>query len=130
MEIKPTYVTFEQAKLIKEKDFDFWVSKHYCFEEPEKLRCSNGFKMPRCSPQTPPFNYMKLDGVYYAPEQWQVIEWLRLKHGIWISTDFDGKVWFEVITILPDKNRLVQNGHNSPQEAYSAAFDYVLKELI
>jgi len=145
MKINPTYVTFEQAKLLKEKGFNIWVQKHYDGYVPDELRCSNGFKMPRCSPQTPEFDYMSLDQVYYAPEQWQVIEWLRIEKGIWIEvTAYDveddieqitDEIWHFKCDVMSPKNRknhsdFVKDKFNTPQEAYSAAIDYTLNNLI
>ncbi len=138
-EIKPINVSFEQAKVLKEKGFDIWVQKHYDGYVPDELRCSNGFKMPKYCPQIPKFDYMSLNMVYYAPEQWQVVEWLRVNHGIWIVVNIaiDDKWYFELYNLKDKRNAEIIIGdenitdyHNSPQEAYSAAFDYILNNLI
>jgi len=133
--IEPHYVDFNTAKWLKEKGFDIWVSKHYYFEEPKELRCSNGFKMPRCSPQTPVFNYMKLDGVCYAPEQHQVIEFLRINHSIWVAVDVINNLFkYKILQCngivsqtFGNELRCSSFDYNSPQEAYSEAFDYIRK---
>jgi hypothetical protein len=75
-------------------------------------------------------------------------EWLRINHGIWVSVDWMSRVKpYEsgyychlrgITKKLNQDNFIVINDtlnpgyevFNSPQEAYSAAFDYVLKELI
>ncbi len=64
-------------------------------------------------------------------------EWLRVTHGIWIFTDYGKKTknWYYNIQFLPTQTThieriLWQDGFDIPQEAYSAAFDYTLKELI
>ena len=82
------------------------------------------------------------------PEQWQVVEWLTINHGIWVSVDWmtrtkpahSGYICHLRGTVKPlnDDNFIVVNdtlfpGYEvfaSPQDAYSAAFDYILKELI
>jgi hypothetical protein len=106
MKIEPTYVTFEQAKLLKEKGFD---SKYKLFVEKfiENAR----------------------------PEQWQVVEWLRVKYKINVFAIRDGGYW---ISKYQDFNKeeeqspkeIIIAHKNTKEEAYSAAFDYILKELI
>jgi hypothetical protein len=135
-EIKPTYVTFEQAKWLKEKGFDvpckqrFWVG----FEGEEHFQddcISNNWN-----------DYDDSSTVYYsASEQWQVVEWLFLKHRL------------DIIVKYPESNTNKIEGINSvyydleiyklqggdaykvykfigisdkKQVAYSAAFDYIL----
>jgi hypothetical protein len=127
-EIKPTYITFEQAKWLKEKGFDescrMLINGAY---EP--------FHLNLIETQYFQNNSVLLKDCYSAPEQWQVVEWLRINHGIWISV---GNVYSEYThwaygigkenkgMILPFREG--QDNHdyfNSPQEAYSAAFDYI-----
>ncbi len=84
-------------------------------------------------------SYMKT--MCKAPEQWQVIEWLRVNHGIWVyplPIDDEMKLWqCRIIKGQPFSNlkntlKIISHGEisyrglYSPQEAYSAAFDYVL----
>ena len=128
MKIEPTYVTFEQAKLLKEKGY---------IQKPTKL-------------SEPYYNYNgelngdmleyiksyvaknKKDLVKYssvaAPEQWQVVEWLRVNHGIWVYVrqTHDNNFCFEIT----GKEGDIFNMNKTPQEAYSTAFDYILKQLI
>jgi hypothetical protein len=77
-----------------------------------------------------------------------LIEWLRVNHGIWIYTysvapyisedeDYPKIVWVSKIQKFKEfdifvntDNELAINHFNTPQEAYSAAFDYVLNNLI
>jgi hypothetical protein len=86
-----------------------------------------------------------------------VIEWLRINHGIWIlvlpqdrsgvdfrinESEYPSHALFfsiikyeknysckELINTSNDKGKLFLH-FDTPQEAYSAAFDYILKELI
>jgi hypothetical protein len=132
MKSKPIHVTFEQAKLLKEKGFDELCQSGYndcTYNYGEFL--------------TPINNKNSQDICISAPEQHQVVEWLRINHGIWISvytmdkwlsTGNDRTQIFDY-SIKQMKLGLIDiskkpEEFNSPQEAYSAAFDYILKELI
>jgi hypothetical protein len=117
MQIKPPYVTFEQAKWFKEIGFNEYC--HAYFHTDKSIRTvSDGW----------------LNEICVAPEQWQVVEWLRVNHGIWIYVIKDGGWWIPFIQDLSnEKEEGVRNIEmtnlpvcfNSPQEAYSAAFDYI-----
>jgi len=130
MEIKPTYVSYEQAKLLKEKGFVVLVKAMYH----NKDLIYGGFDYNHNNPEEQKlWNLIKLS----APEQWQVVEWLRVNHGIWIVPIYQiNGSWGFDIQKLNIKSILdgIRYSHitkcNSPQEAYSAAFNYILKELI
>jgi hypothetical protein len=111
--IKPTYVTFEQAKLFKNKGADAISFKYY----------DNGGTL--CHSNTVVSNKM---GLVVALEQWQVVEWLRVNHGIWVFVGADAfnekKFWGSVLNLTTDKNKQTRFC-STPQEAYSAAFDYI-----
>jgi len=87
MEIKPTYVTFEQAKLLKEKRFNipcFYYYENGKLIEPYFKNGSStdtGFRVDLLDLLE---HFNKHSKRVSAPEQWQVVEWLRVKHGIWI----------------------------------------------
>lgn len=124
MEIKPKYITFEQAKLLKEKGFNTTTSAFY-FEEDKSF-----FKTIEVNTEK---------GIILAPEQWQVIEWLRVKHSIWIHVYYltENKCWGWDCYKYEKENGLLNEpaisfkmNLQSPQEAYSAAFDYIFKNLI
>ncbi len=121
--IKATYVTFEQAKLLKEKGFDNISCTGYYFGTDD---CVNVISTKQ----------HKTNNKCLAPEQWQVVEWLRINHGIWVEVviyenkNFESEIY---ITKNPDVKHIFNKPaelYNSPQEAYSAAFDYVLKNLL
>jgi hypothetical protein len=107
MNIQPAYVTFEQAKLLKEKSY-------------KGIEIDYGLNQM--------LNHSK------PPEQHQVIEWLRIVHGIWIWIEPKETVWnyFVSLNTKPANKAFRSYNHyfKSPQAAYSAAIDYVLKELI
>jgi hypothetical protein len=100
--IDPQYVRFDTAKLLKEKGF---ANIQIDYGLNQMLNQSN------------------------PPEQWQVVEWLRVNHGIWVYTDFLGS-WKYVIVKLKDNSRRTIEGFNSPQEATEAGILYVLNKLI
>jgi hypothetical protein len=138
MKIKAFHVTFEQAKLLKEKGFDEKCLFYYLDNKliqvipyEDDIWCQNS-KMPE--------SYIS------APEHWQVVEWLLQNHRL------------DIIIKYPESNNNKVEGINSvyydleiyrlqggdayklykfigisdkKQEAYSKAFDYIiLKELI
>ena len=135
-EIKPTYATFEQAKWLKENRFieptlTYWSKRDGLIENEITLRNHNE----------------RGEWSTSRPEQWQVVEWLRFNHDIWVSViKIDGfqDLYYYTIT---GSSEFFNNGRtitveewddetcdkmgynnkyfNSPQEAYSAAFDYI-----
>jgi len=133
MEIKPTYVSFEQAKRLKEKGFNIPCKTHCFIGNTGKIvfetsvHCIDWGNRP----------HIKTVQKYSVPEQWQVVEYLRVNHGIHITlTTYalgyqyhlnntpDPKTWHI------DKRYNCKDDFKTPQEAYSAAFDYILNELI
>jgi len=119
MNIQPTYVTFEQAKLLKEKGFDGRCNSVYTTDGNILLGV----------------NVNLLDRIY-APEHYQVVEWLRVEKGIWIVINIGSSrtgyyaTYTNVTTLGGSEIRIGDVSYETPQEAYSAAFDYILKELI
>jgi hypothetical protein len=130
-EIKPTYATFEQAEWLKEIGFDevtntIFMTNHITeviFENINRLKHSDGNN---------PF--------ISRPEQWQVVEWLRVNYDIclWVKPYADSITyqphWCYINNKAKENNNTFHlsgnasiNGsdYNSPQEAYSAAFDYI-----
>jgi hypothetical protein len=122
--IQPTYATFEQSKSIKEKEWQqrtkmVWLDslgKQHLREIDLSLELNNA--------------------EYDAPEQWQVVEWLRVNHGIWVwvrpykdhAADNNNPIQHQMNVY---KNGVtVSKEFNSHEEAYSAAFDYILNNLI
>ena len=123
--MKAHYATFEQSKLLKEKGFD-------------NIECSGyyhicvGYKIGYA------FCYSNInkqsDSVLLAPEKWQVIEWLRINHGIWVSPGIitlNGVVkwfprYFKFANALLEIPKDIDGNFDTPQEAYSAAFDYII----
>jgi hypothetical protein len=120
--IERTYVTLNQAKLLKEK---FDVPCKMCVADDDERAL--------------PFNSLAGDlhvnsrhPYYSAPEQWELVEWLRLNHGIWISVSLDlsNTQLFDFEIQKKQWIMLSEEHYDTPQAAYSAAFDYVLNNLI
>jgi len=167
MKIEPHYVEFSTAKLLKEKGFDL-PTTHYYFEDGEFkenvvtgtnyygeeyefylsefnenwndkwLTNKSGNRCFGCSKNNGYFE------TYSAPEQWMVIEWLRVKYDIWVviwsDTNLDlpewkdSAKWFYVIncnliSCYDDKEKL-KAVYNTPKEAYNSAFDYILNNML
>ena len=133
-EIKPTYVTFEQyesycdlklLQLLYDKGFRFKLETegHRVINNLAEQRFNEG-DVSYCN------NY-----ITYSV----VIEWLRVNHGIWVSVNIamDDKWYFELYNLKDKRNAEIiieeedfTDFHNSTKEAYSAAFDDILNNLI
>jgi hypothetical protein len=121
--MRPTYVTFEQAKLLKEKEFNEKCVQGY--NKSEKYLGELIVDFP---------NRNTDNIVISAPEQWQVIEWLRINHGIWVQVSYyyEDKIenWYNIIHIKKDDIETQTDCFSSPQEAYSAAITHCLEKII
>lgn len=128
IEIKQKFVTLEQAKWLHEickiNVYYYWIVSN---NEERRVKATS-------------LMYFKYSERYPSPEQWQVVEWLRINHGIWINitaevyTDGINYLW-QIINLKDyDKSTGLygDNGeYNLPEEACSAAFDYIKnKKLI
>jgi hypothetical protein len=126
-QIEPAYATFEQAKKLKEKGFNVPCVNYYT---PEFT--VHGFNTPLINSE--------LGDFYSAPEQWQIVEWLFKTHSIWVEVNHCGTMnqfGYKICTLnkfnVKTEPHVVNDfgkGYNSPQKAYSAAFDYILNNLI
>ena len=122
-----TPISFELAKLLKEKGFNLPTIKYYV----DKNTCVD------CLPA-------KIDGSYptnddmitdwcSAPIISEVVMWLCEKHRIWIEVIVESPNYFGY-SVCNIKNNTSQDGdyvsYDSPTEAYEAAIEYVLTTLI
>ena len=157
-QIEPHYVDFNTAKLLKEKGFGKWSGNikttDYCHGKYFHKKPS-GYNLVNWKETDILFitgydnwvnEYPYCDIWTYAPEQWQILEWLRINHGIHVevSCTVYGEFWYanlkvcskEVWEDLDKRHNILtahhkfNNEHKSKKEAYSAAFDYILNELI
>lgn len=124
-----TPVSFEIAKLLKEKGFDN-ESAHYYNDKGEAL-FDVGF--PSLQRNYKPYIY------YDSPIIADVVMWLYEKHGIWIrvtpipySDNLTHWRWEHMSTKYATRNAgwKKQQDYLSPTEAYEAAIEYTLNNLI
>lgn len=124
-EIKPRYVTFEQAKGFKEKKFNVECKSYY------RITGSGVFELNNAINHNDDDSQETAGGMTYvsAPEQWQVVEWASLFH----NTDIEAKPVRYAGDIKTSFYQPYVNGcivnmtkFSTRQEAYSAAFDYIL----
>ena len=124
------YVSFETAKLLKEKGFDYETL--VCYDEEGKL-VLNKKEYP---------NGLLCSTWCSAPTLQMAMKWLRKEHGLHCHSDYDIVLgWYCQITSLtetveydyeemkhyhPDKD----NGFFSPEEACEEAIKYCLEKLI
>ena len=106
--IEPHYVNFNTAKLLKEKGFDGECTEYY-------LKDGIDYSYPK------PENWNLKSDTISRPEQWQVVEWLRLNHGIHlgVSCDAYGKFWYANLNVCSkevwedeDKRHNILSAHN------------------
>jgi len=110
-QINSTYISFEQAKWLDNK-----IKSKKVYDN-GILKNKPSFSLGHIS------DYR---GRYvYAPEQWQVVEWLRVNYNIWISVDYSEDDNYFIYGIRTKSKDYFDDGFNSPQKAYSAAFDYI-----
>ena len=126
--ITEDYVSFEVAKLLKEKGFDIYVSSFYDVEGEFNRKEAD-------------WNW-KSGSRYSAPTLQMAMKWLRRVHNLHCAVDYDFVLgWYCQITSLketveydyeemkhyhPEKD----NGFSSPEEACEEAIKYCLENLI
>jgi len=114
-----TPVNFELAKPLKEKGFLNGTLQWY-HRYTKKLN-TNDFV----------FSMNKLTDNYSAPTIADVVMWLYEKHGIWLFPDYYNKDRFYYVIKQKDKRNIQSSDfYTSPTEAYEAAIEYTLKNLI
>jgi hypothetical protein len=146
-----TPVSFELAKLLKEKGFSWECSQFYCKTKNDKKfylttgteyesdrDCIwdwnlNGGKSGTLTKTIPYPN--DTNAIYYsAPTISDVVMWLYEKHGFWCYVYTNGKLWYPCIQYSSLGDMAVLSGKiglfNSPTEAYEAGIEYTLKNLI
>lgn len=132
MEIKPDFVSFETAKLLKEKGFEVPTLEVYDIVGELILWYDIAYEEDKFS------NILteNLSTYYAAPEYWQVLKWLRLKHGIHVEIFLsDSKPYNTFYWRAMEIGRYFTLAHDSeykdtPEEATELAIIYVLKNLI
>jgi hypothetical protein len=110
-------VTYEQALWLKNV-----IKSEFKYDENGFLFHSNDYHS----------SGSKFTNSISAPEQHEVIEWLRVKHWVWVYTkpiiDEDGEWIFKGYIKLMNNFKAKEYQTKlcrEPQEAYSAAFNYI-----
>lgn len=132
-----TPVNFELAKLLKEKGFDKPTKQRYFIAENID---SNRF--PFLQKECAFHNWNDYDDssttYYSAPTIAEAVMWLYEKHGIWIQpyqTDDNNDTYPLFWNEINNRGKIIEstkfgNWFNSPTEAYEAAIEYTLNNLI
>lgn len=126
-------VNFETAKILKAKGFNLKVIHFYNYE---RLSClsDKDRQLNDGLVNYNPINWNSTKEHYTsAPSIAEVIMWLYEKHNIWISVTYqrhsEGKHWRYTIKRIYGTETVLWE-HNTPEEAYEAAIEYTLKNLI
>jgi hypothetical protein len=139
MEIEPTYVTFEQAKWLKDKNYEIETEEVLFYRDEVNNIKEHQLKNRNIIYNGTSINHKVDENEYRTYHQWEFVEWLRVKHSIFVFPEwqFSRKKWLFNITKLDSHEETIRIQNNyykalgeqeydSPQESYSAAFDYVL----
>ena len=132
-----TPVSFEIAKLLKEKGYD--ILNLYFYTKPNTKMFGideHGRYYPMKNKAkslwtTGNAAALKIENVYQAPTIAEVVMWLYEKHGIWISVNptQDLKAfWHEIRGV--NGVWYMGNNYSNPTEGYEAAIKYTLKNLL
>jgi hypothetical protein len=126
--ITEDYVSFETAKLLKEKGFDF--------EDYERYGVYVNGKFHRLPEDRGLFLNPIIDIVYNVPTLQTAMKWLREVHNIIIEPEsvWNGKKWEYLLFIVTPQNAdspyYEHNPYKSYEECVEAAIKYCLENLI
>lgn len=122
-----TPVSFKIAIPLKEKGFDEICHNLWHFIGSNCIEMSNK-------------NSETFSIGFSAPTIAEVVMWLYEKHNIWVYAHKEGGWWIPVIenyydednqgTLIEDLSKMNNICFDSPKEAYEAAIEYTLKNLI
>ena len=143
-----TPVSFELAKLLKEKGYDLSTEGFYT-----KPKCKlfaideHGRYYPIVNKTQSSFDgkalvyfhgkavVLKEENYYNAPTIAEVVMWLYEKHGVWtvVNVNIMGSWYFEHFDLKEKRNaqfKPTDTHYDSPTESYEAAIEYTLNNLI
>jgi hypothetical protein len=128
---QPTYVTFEQAKKLTQLGLSVKSDKYWVMMTKDEYTEMSDVQLED-------LDYSVGIGgnlVITKYQQWQVVEWLLDKYGIYVSVDMlydEGETgfWYCIRQKKDDDHAMCSMEYLSPREAYEAAIDYVLNNLI
>ena len=113
-----TPVSFELAKLLKEKGFDGNYFHYW-----NMVNHSGKWKV-----DTSIWEYT--DDYIEAPTIAEVVMWLYEKHEIWISVEASDDFTMFCFRVRKKEVSRLSFNYNSPTEAYEAAIEYTLNNLL
>jgi hypothetical protein len=131
-----TPVSFEIAKLLKEKGFDEPCSHYYILDFKNFIADGVLYKcgLPDGEEHTNTFQFVRRKNqphIANAPTIAEVVMWLYEKHGIWIYVKQGYKWEWYIETVSNHPELKYKDGlEDSPTEAYEAAIEYTLNNLI
>ena len=123
--ITEDYVSFETAKLLKEKGFDDECNYEYGVPVVERGYVLQMFFKPIKNSEL-------VDEAYAAPTLQMAMKWLREKHNIAIETEWE-HLWYAYIkpmTSKPSEEDYCQCKSSKYEEACEDAIKYCLENLI
>lgn len=127
------YVTFEQAKALKELGFDWEVSQYYWVKKGGVIEMASIHPSDRVNPN---INGWGRDNKFSAPTLYQAQKWLREVKGISVEPvscgyEINGNIdWSSFICLLKDKLGYDQTATlSSYEQALSAGIDKALELL-
>ena len=134
--IKEQLVSFEEAKLLKEKEFQVFCS-HYFDSKGNLVEpfLENGsstdieFRVD-FSDFLENYNYSKHQNTFSAPTQQLAIDWIRIDFGIHIYCYNNGTSWIGSCQSISGAIKKFITNNKTPEEAKSAAIKYTLLNLI
>ena len=138
--ITEDYVSFETAKLLKEKGFDWMESPFYSEQDRDEWRQNNNYTVPNeeYNPELP-FDSETLALVAPHVSLQMAMKWLREVYNIHCDIGYDDLDWFWNILDVSDsvpveeRPKMIKDGtagHKTYEEACEAAIRYCLENLI
>lgn len=136
--ITEDYVSFETAKLLKEKGFDWMESPFYSEQDRDEWIQNNSYTVPNeeYNPELP-FDSEILTLVAPHISLQMAMKWLREAHGLHIDIFPDKNKYLSLIWTVPPKRTFdnldgeyEDKCYSSYEKAAEAAIKYCLKNLI
>lgn len=130
--ITEDYVSFEVAKLLKEKGFQAKCTACYHNGQSHTFKLISG-RINYCNPK---FNKYKMIPPYNAPTLQMACKWLREEKGIaiipTISSILDEEKFLWDVEIVTTKNKTYRQGwvYEHQEEAINTAIQWTLENLI
>jgi hypothetical protein len=130
---KEQYVTFEVARLLKEKGFDWFTYSYYTKDDVDK---EPYFGMENLCPDNWNGQAAEVNDLWFsAPTQQMAMRWLREEKGIHIYPIPVTGFYYVVSVYLEDGNKvhnriLSRSGRHAYEDVVDAALAYCLTNLI